>query len=40
MSASVMQVYHQEMIAYYLRPSFEYQETPSKFNPTENFVAE
>ncbi|CRL03651.1 CLUMA_CG016518, isoform A, partial [Clunio marinus] len=30
MSASVMQVFHQEMVAYYLRPSFEYQEAPMK----------
>lgn len=31
MSASVMQVFHQEMATYYLRPSFEYQDLPSKF---------
>lgn len=31
MSASVMQVFHQEMAAYYLRPSFEYQELASMF---------
>ena len=32
MSASIMQVFHQEMATYYLRPSFEYQELPSMFN--------
>lgn len=30
MSASVMQVFHQEMASYYLRPSFEYQDMPSR----------
>lgn len=32
MSASVMQVFHQEMATYYLRPSFEYQELPSRLS--------
>lgn len=32
MSSSVTQVFHQEMSVYYLRPSFEYQELPSRLN--------
>lgn len=30
MSASIMQVFHQEMATYYMRPSFEYQEPASE----------